>query len=81
MTCLKTGAKVYLYSHGACVQGDLFEVGDVYILSVADPKFCIEHSPTRAHLKATHYEQCGAHAYVFLKENCSDFDYDGWRIS
>ncbi len=31
MTCVKTGADVYLSSHGAVLHGDMFKVGDVYI--------------------------------------------------
>lgn len=31
MTCLMTGADVYLKSHGGVLHGDMFGVGDVYI--------------------------------------------------
>lgn len=81
MTCIRTGANVYLYSHGASVHGDLFEVGDVYILTTSNPDHCWEYAPTRANVKAFHYEECGSRTFAFLKEHCSDFSYDGWRIA
>ena len=81
MTCIKTGANVYLYTHGASIHGDLFEVGDVYILAVNNREFCWNHAPTRANVKAYAFEECGSHAYAFLKEQCSDFNYEGWRIA
>ena len=32
MTCVKTGCDVYLASHGGVLHGDMFMVGNVYIL-------------------------------------------------
>ena len=32
MTCIRTGCDVYLASHGGVLHGDMFKVGDVYIL-------------------------------------------------
>lgn len=80
MTCIRTGAYVYLYEHGAAIHGDLYDVGDVYILAVSDPRLCWEYAPTHANLKAHHYAECSSRAFAFLKEHCSDFSYDGWRI-
>ena len=30
--CVKTGANVWLHEYGAMVHGDLYEVGEVYVL-------------------------------------------------
>lgn len=32
MTCIRTGCDVYLASHGGVLHGDMFKVGDTYIL-------------------------------------------------
>lgn len=32
MTCIKTGCYVYLASHGGVLHGDMFRVGDTFIL-------------------------------------------------
>lgn len=32
MTCIKTGCDVYLESHGGVLHGDMFRIGDVFIL-------------------------------------------------
>jgi len=82
MTCIKTGADVLLDSHGATVHGDLYEVGDTYILlcgaSVHD---CMEHDPSRYHIRVKgDWHALGSRAIAFEASAAIDFNYEGTEL-
>ncbi len=82
MTCIKTGADVFLPTHGATIHGDLFEIGDVYILAHGDPglKVSLNFNPDRAHISTGDFKLCGSYAIAFEKAWAGPFNYDGFSL-
>lgn len=86
MPCIRTGATVYLSQYGnATVHGDLFCVGDTYILAcLQGTRACMSyHEPgktIRANIVAYDYEMCGSGAIAFTILQASEFDYEGVPI-
>lgn len=85
MTCIKTGADVWIEQHSCLVHGDLFEVGDCYILNCgAGWEHCTSwHIVLGApgylsHLTMYAFENCGERVLVAQKAHCNDFSYNGW---
>lgn len=81
MTCIKTGADVYIGGHNAVVHGDLFEVGDTYILACGDDwDKCTDYAGLadyRINLKMYGWETCGYRVIAAPKHRCDEFSYDG----
>jgi len=79
--CIKTGADVWLPEYECLIHGDLFEVGDCYILACGDnwTKCCNfdERGPYNVEFRA--FVNCGSRTLVARKEDCNDFSYEGWE--
>lgn len=83
MTCIRTGADIYLVDRQCIVHGDLFEVGDVYILECNGHwRDCVieKHDESKASLRVGKYEHCGNRTIVMEKDHCGDFSYEGWPV-
>ena len=81
MTCIKTGANVMIQGHGV-VHGDLFEVGNCYILSCGSPwRECIFYGkwgyPEGVNLEMSGWYECGMRTLVAEKQDCTKFNYEG----
>lgn len=83
MTCIKTGADVWLSGHECTVHGDLFQVGETFILCMSDVwKLCTNYAPTRWNIRVSgEWEECGSRCIAFTAEQCSDFFYNGYPLS
>jgi len=81
MTCIKTGADVYLPEHGCTVHGDLFRVGDTYILHCGSQwAQCCDYKPERANLMMHEFSQCGSPVIAAATWECSQFSYEGFEL-
>lgn len=78
-SCIKTGADVYLLDRYSIVHGDLYKVGDTYILRRTDCEEDIQPGD-RYHLRMDNYSNCGANCIAAVIEDCCDFSYEGWDL-
>lgn len=87
MTCIKTGADVFLREYGnKVVHGDLFEVGNTYILkcngTVEQCSYYLEEGEThKVHIVVGGFEECGQGVIAFTKLWASDFEYNGLTVT
>lgn len=81
MTCIKTGADVYLDSHDATIHGDLYLVGRTYILTCgASLHDCMDHAPKRFNIRTTQQFECGSRVIAFDDNHAFQWSYDGKEI-
>jgi len=88
MSCIKTGADVYLPEYGALVHGDLFQVGQVYILACGTnwrscclyAEYPFETRDMKANMVAYDFQECGPNSIAMEYNTCSRFHYDGEPI-
>lgn len=79
--CIKTGCDAVL--HGQMWHGDLFDLGDYYVLNCNAPSFRREDIET-AHLKLHGYYSLHQNGQVMFIDKANDvewFDYDGRFIN
>lgn len=77
MTCIKTGADVFLPEHGCTVHGDLYEVADMYILCCGDHyDACCDYTNTKANITFGWYEICGSRVIVSPRTTADGFTYE-----
>ena len=77
--CIKTGANVYLPEYGFTVHGDLFELGDVYVLHTGGRwRECLAHESPSFNLGMYRMVEMGHDVIACEKQFCTDFNYIGW---
>lgn len=83
MTCIKTGADVFITGHNCLVHGDLFEHGDCYILNCGDAwELCANYAEVYPfNLRFYQWEQIGSRVLVARKAKSSEFSIGGWGFS
>lgn len=80
MPCIKTGADVYIAAHAAIIHGDLFRVGDTFILTCGGPVATCTMAPQEGaivHLSVHRYEMIGERSIAMLAADCEPFFYEG----
>lgn len=81
MTCIRTGANVVFAPHGATIHGDLFLVGNCYILKTTRSwEECAtweQGNNTPIHLVMYDAEDCGMYVLACTKEQAGEFSYEG----
>lgn len=83
MTCIKTGADVFLPERGCTVHGDLFLIGETFILVCSDAtETCYFYPPDGKHfiyhIRMSNYKRCGSRTIAATANDCGDFSYEGW---
>jgi len=79
MTCIRTGADIWLVSHGAVVHGDLFQIDDVFALnSCGEDTWDYPHDgqPIFVNMLVDGDFETVGKVLIWKDEACSEFHYE-----